>query len=513
MKTGDQKKRRTGTKQNDLLGSALGALKWSYIGTFVQAFSQILIGILLARLLGPEPYGIVALAWLVIGLGNLFADFGFGAALIQRKEITDRDIRYVFALQTGLGLFLTLSMVLVAPALAYFFETPNLEKIFRAMGLIFFIQALGQTSASLLRRHLDFRSLQVNNVLSYLLAFLGLGIPLAYAGFGVWSLVLAQITQRILITILNYAKIRHPVLPCRRYRSSRGFYTFGGKVILTNCSNWIISNMESLFIGKIFGTPILGLYNRVYFLVMTPLNNTVTVLQHVLFPSFARAQDDSQQLTKGYLAAFAIVSLFTFPTFITIAFIPQTVIEGLYGPKWLRAIPLLLPLALAVPFQALMSLSGPMLLGKGRVEKELKVQSAVAFLYLIILLVLTRISILAVVWGVLAIYFLRFVLMTAMALGLLKVTWRILVKLFYGPLILSFALTSSIVILDWILKRYGFTAPLRLAIEGIFGVTGMLTCLFFLPKMFFAPVTRTTLKRIAISLPGPFASFFLRRIG
>ena len=512
MKKDHSKKRGEDTKYNDLLGSALGALKWSYIGTFVQAFSQILIGVILARLLGPEPYGIVAVAWLVIGLGNLFADFGFGSALIQRKEITDKDIRHVFTLQTGLGLFLTVCIVLAAPAIADFFENSNLAKVLQAMGPIFLVQALGQTSSSLLRRHLDFRGLQVNGVISYLAAFLGLGIPLAYSGFGVWSLVIAQVTQRILITFLNYARIRHPIIPFWRHRSSKGLYTFGGKVILTNCSNWIISNMESLFIGKFFGTPNLGLYNRVYFLVMTPVNSTVTVLQHVLFPSFARAQDDSQQLKKGYLAAFAMVSLFVFPSFITIALIPQTVVEGFYGSKWLPAIPLLLPLSLAVPFQALMSLSGPMLLGKGRVEKELKVQSTVALLYLIILLVLTRISILAVVWGVLAIYFLRFVLMTAMAAGILNVTWRILVKLFYGPLILSAALGSSIAILDWILKRYGIAAPLRLGIEGIFGAAIMLLCLFSRPKLFFAPETWTVLKRVAGSLPVPIASFFLRRI-
>ena len=126
---------------------------------------------------------------------------------------------------------------------------------------------------------------------------------------------------------------------------------------------------------------------------------------------------------------------------------------------------------------------------------------------------MTSIAILALVWDVLALSFLRFVLMTAMALGVLKVRWRILVKLFYGPLILSFALGSSIVILDWILKRYGVAAPMRLVIEGIFGATNMLICLFCLPKIFFAPETWTVLKRIAISLPVPIATFFLRRIG
>ena len=512
MKAGDQNKWGGDTRNNDLLESALGALKWSYIGTFVQVFSQIIIGIILARLLGPEPYGVVAVAWLIIGLGNLFADFGFGAALIQRKEITDRDVRHVFTLQTSLGLFLTFSVFFAASVVAEFFESSNLEKVLQALGLIFLIQALGQTSASLLRRKLDFRSLQVNNVISYLLAFLGLGIPLAISGCGVWSLVVAQMTQRVIFTSLNYAKIRHPVIPLWRHRGSKGLYTFGGKVILTNCSNWIISNMESLFIGKYFGTQNLGLYNRAYFMVMMPVNSTVTVLQHVLFPSFARVQDDTQKLRNGYLAAFAIVSCFVLPTFITIALISQTVIEGIYGPKWLRAAPLLLPLSLAAPFQALMLLSGPVLLGKGRVEKELKVQSTVAFLYLIVLLALTQVSIRAVVWGVLAIYFIRFVYLTAMALGIISVKWRILIKIICGPLILSAILGSSIVILDWILNIYGISTPMRLIFEAIFGVTNMLICLFSFPKVFFAPESWTVLKRIANLLPVSIASLFIRRI-
>jgi len=171
--------------RHELAERTLAALQWNYAGALARAVCQITIMIVLARLLGPEPFGLVAIAWLLIGVGTLISDFGFGAALVQRAAISPDEVRYVFTVQMLLGVGYTVLVAGSADLLAYFFEQPELVPVVRALSFVFLVQAFGQTAVNLLRRDLDFKGLQLSQVLSYVLAFVLLGIPLAYLGLGV----------------------------------------------------------------------------------------------------------------------------------------------------------------------------------------------------------------------------------------------------------------------------------------------------------------------------------------
>src|SRR4051812_45753644 len=135
------------------------ALKWNYLGNVMRSLSQFVIGILLARLLGPEPFGIVAVAWIILGIGNLFADLGFGAALVQRESYSTLDLRFVFTCQMAFASLLTIFGVVAAPQIALYFHKQDATPVIQAMSLLFVIQALGQTASAVLRRTLDFKTL------------------------------------------------------------------------------------------------------------------------------------------------------------------------------------------------------------------------------------------------------------------------------------------------------------------------------------------------------------------
>lgn len=419
-----------------------GALKWNVLGSFARVASQFCIGVVLARLLGPEPFGLVAIAWLFLGLGNLVADFGLTAALIQRPTIGGRDIRYIFTLQMLAGALLTAAAFLAAPWLAAFFRHPDATPVLQAMGVLFVIQAAGQTAAALLKRNLDFRAVQTANVGSYACGYLLVGLPMAWFGFGVWSLAVAQLLQSTLYSLMVNLTVRHPMTPAWR-PDGPGLFGFGSRVVAGNLTSWGISNVDAAIVGRVFGVADLGLYNRGMNLVATPMNALVSAVQGVLFSAYARAQSNRAAVRRAYLASLGLVSAVLMPLFAAVAAIAKTVVIGVYGAAWLPAAAILPALALAMPANAILALGGPVLLGLGRPGQEAGVQTVSFVLLALAVVVAASVSLSAVTWAVLATYVLRCFLVTRLAVLLVAVDLADVLSALRGPMLLA-ALAAAV---------------------------------------------------------------------
>lgn len=418
MKVGEGKIPRIG-----IPGLGWQALKWNYLGNIMRSLSQFVIGILLARLLGPEPFGIVAVAWMILGVGNLFADLGFGSALVQRESLSTLDLRFIFTCQMLFASFLTTFGVLSAPYIAAYFHKPEASIVIQVMFFLFVFQALGQTAASVLRRSLNFKSLQQITVVSYLVGYLFIGIPAAYSGLGVWSLVAAQLVQSLLSSILLIRATSVPIMPCF-HRGSPDIVKFGLKVMAANLSSWSISNLDTVFVGRAFGVVELGLYNRALNLLSTPMNVITTGFQGVLFASCSRTQSDPEKIKRIYLETNAAVAIICFPIFVTAALVPETVVLGIYGAKWQAAVPVIMPLSLAVLVNALLAIKGPILMAGNRVGVELKNQLYTILLFLPVLFITVQYSLTAVAWAVFATYVIRWGLLTIDTLRFTGATLR-----------------------------------------------------------------------------------------
>lgn len=466
------------TTQN-LTQSSVTALKWNYLGVMTRTMSGLVIGVVLARILGPEPFGQVAVATLVISLANLIADFGFGSALVQREALDDTEVRFVFTVQLSLGLLLCGIIVVAAGPISAAFNSPDTKQVVRALAPMFVLQAAGQTAASLLKRTLEFRKIQTAQISSYLSAYLLLGIPLALLGFGVWSLVIAQLFQTLAYSLWVYWKVRHPTMPILR-GGSRSLLGFGTKVIGTNLSNWVTSNIDNVIVGRVFGVSDLGLYNRAFLLTVTPMNGVVATLQGVLFPSYSRAQDRPDTLRRTYLASLSIVSMLVFPLFGSMALVPHTIVVGLYGEKWASSVPLLSPLAIAMTFHAVMALAGPLLWGIGKVELELRAQFVVAAVIVPALLAAALISLPAVAWAVCMVYAVRFALVTQATVKVLDIRWSDIVRSLSGAGLIAALTAASVKLCDVITGRLGVTDLGRLAADGGVGFFSLLAliCVF-----------------------------------
>lgn len=426
----------SGSQSAGLAGRSIVALKWNYLGTGVKVGSQLVIGIVLARLLGPEPFGLIAIAWLMLGLGNLIADSGLSAALIQKERISARDIRYVFTLQMLAGLTLTLLAVLASPWIAAFFARADVAPVLRWMSLLFVLQAFGQTATALLRRDLDHKRVQILQVFSYLAAYLLLGMPLAFSGMGVWALVIAQLTQSVLYAVSVYLSARHSLMPAFSAEQS-GLFKFGSKVLGSNLTSWGISYFDSAIVGRMLGMAELGFYNRSMNLLASPMNAAVSTLQGVLLPFYSRIQNRTEAARDTYLASICMLSAVLAPAFAAVAAIPETTVLAVYGQEWQAAAVLITPLALAMPVNAVLALGGPMMQGMGRAGMEAASQGIGLIVLVVAVIVAARISLAAVAWAVLAVYLLRAWLVTRLAAGLVAVPAWALLRALVGPLLLA----------------------------------------------------------------------------
>jgi len=268
-----------------------------------------------------------------------------------------------------------------------------------------------------------------------------------------------------------------------------------------NILNHAIRDMDSAFVGGFFGVVSLGLYNRAYTLMTTPMTNFVSVLQGVLFPAYSRLQEEDDTLKLGYLATLGVVTLVSLPVFASVALVPRTVIEGLYGSQWLGAVPLLVPLALAMPFGAVTGIAGPLIWGKGQVGRELRVETVVAMLFVVVLLATSKVSLVALACGVFGVYVLRAFLMTSAALLVLGGTWREVINAVRGSFLVLAGATLAVLGVDQLLGSYDTVPFVRLLGDMLAGSAGALAMLTAFPRLVFSGEVIWALTRVGHKLP------------
>ena len=421
---------------SDITKAALKGVRWNYLGIVTRSGSNFVIGIFLARLLGPKPFGELAAATFVVGIANLLADAGFTSALVQAPVLTAIQIRYVFTVQVLIAIAMSAGCAAVSPLVALSFHDPAVRAVMLGISPLFILQAAGQTANALLRRDLSFRTLQIAQLMSYFVGYLLVGIPMALLGGGVWSLVCAQLVQAALYAGTLYWAVRHPVRPTLD-ASGAVLLRFGAKVMASNIINYGITNADNFVVGNRFGSTELGFYNRAFSLANQPAETIVGTLQQVLFASCSRAEGRKDAIRRAYLACLSAVAFVTVPLFWAVAGCASTVVLFLYGKQWAPAAPLFGPLMIALSMHALMAMAGPILASLNLVHREIQSQAASFVIAVCAFVVASRHSLLAVAWSVCGVYVARCILATWPVQHALDLRWRDLLRVIAGPLLLG----------------------------------------------------------------------------
>lgn len=307
----------------------------------------------MARLLAPEHFGQIATAMAFLRFGTFIAQIGVGQALIQAASINVRTVRTAATFSVLLGLTLTLAAYLVAGLTPLVSDAPGMVQLTQALSLLLLASALGMTPSALLARDLRFRDIAVIEVLSYAFGYVAVGISLAVAGFGVWSLVGAAITQAMLKTILSTIITRPSLLPLLDSSELRALLSYGSRFSVLQLLAAAQHAATVAAIGRFVGTTTVGLYDRGKLLVTLPFEKAEASITRVLFPAAARAQSDESFLRRAVLLHARIVSGVALPALVGMAVSAGPLVDVLLGRQWSAVKPIVPFVSAAVAFSLL----------------------------------------------------------------------------------------------------------------------------------------------------------------
>jgi len=317
-----------------LTGRALAGLFWTFSGTGVQLVVQLLVIMALGRLLTPAEFGLMGAAAVIIALSQIVSQVGVGPAIIQRQELDSLHIRVAFSLSGILGFLLGVIIWFAAPAIAAFYRIPAVEPVLRGMSLLFPIDGLNTVGESLLARRLRFRLYAALDVGSYVFGYACIGVFLAWRGYGVWSLVAANLAQVTLRTISMYVATMHEVRPSLNLQASRELLSFGFGISLAQIGRVFSQQGDNMVVGRWLGPSALGIYGRAYTLMVMPAQVFGRIVNRVLFPVMAQVQDDPERLSRAYERALAVVALVALPISAFLLIVAPEFIPVLLGPAW-----------------------------------------------------------------------------------------------------------------------------------------------------------------------------------
>ena len=300
---------------------------------FVLRFAYLMI---LARLLTPEDFGLVAMVTVVTGIFELFTSAGLSSAMIQQATITNEQISKLFWVNLLVGALLALLCVATAPVLVSFFHEPRLFWVTIAMAPAFLFGAAGVQHMAILQRQLRYVTITVIEIVA-LLSSIAVGIGMALAGFGYWAIVAAAVTVQAVSTICAVAVTRW--VPGRFDRSTNigSMLRYGGTVTLSGVVVYIAYNLDKVLLGRVWGVEALGVYGRAYQLINIPISNLNVAVGGVAFAALSRLQDDSIRFKAYFLKGYSLVVSMTIPVTIFCGLFADEIVTVVLGPTMERS--------------------------------------------------------------------------------------------------------------------------------------------------------------------------------
>ncbi len=296
-----------------------------------------LVSIVLARLLAPSVYGIVALVTVFTAILQVFVDSGMGNALIQKKEADDIDFSSVFYFNLFMCVVLYLLMFFAAPFIASFYEMPELTRLIRVMSLILIISGVKNIQQAYVSRHMLFKKFFFSTLGGTIGAAI-IGIWLAWKGYGVWALVAVNLFNSLFDTIILWITVKWRPKRMFSFRRLQVLFCFGWKLLASALLNTGYMELRQLIIGKIYTSEDLAFYNRgnqVPHLIVTNIN---TSIDSVLFPTMAKDQDNRIRVRDMTRRAIKISSFLMMPVMMGLVVCAEPIVRLVLTEKWLPSV-------------------------------------------------------------------------------------------------------------------------------------------------------------------------------
>jgi len=383
---------------SSLRNKAIHGIAWSTIERFSVQGIQFVIQIIMARILGPEDYGIIAILVVFLAIFQVFVDSGFSSALVQKHDRSEVDYSTVFYFNIGISIIFFLILFFMAPFVARFYEAPILIPVARVVAFNLLINAFAVVPRVRLMVLIDFKT---QAKVSFIAVVIGgaTGIWMVYAGYGIWALVFQSLLNNGINTFLLWALSRWMPLWVFSIGSFKSLFSFGSKILLSSLLGTIFGNLYALVIGRKFTVQELGFYSRADQFVQFPLASITNIITRVALPIMCEEQNNDFFL-KSIFSKFLRLSIyFVFPLMIGFAVLAEPFIFLVLTERWAPMIPLLQILCLAyawVPFHAINLL---VLQAKGRSDFFLRAENLQRIISLAIFIFTIPLGIIAICIG------------------------------------------------------------------------------------------------------------------
>lgn len=371
--------------QDNLKQKTKNGLYWSFANNIANKGMQFVFSIILARLLTPSDYGLIGMLAIFIAIIQIFVESGFSQAIITKQDRTQTDLSTAFYFNIGVGVLGYLILFLSAPLIANFYGMPMLKPILRVIGLGVIFNSLNIVQNAHYAIRLDFKTPAKVSVFSQM--FTGvLGIFLAYEGFGVWALVIQQVSGGLIGLLLNWYLVRWKPTAEFNKESFLYLWSYGSKVLSSGLLTTIYDNVQPLLIGKFFSSSALGLYSRAQGFATLPSSNLSGILANVTFPLLSKINDDIERLGSIYRRLIKFSAFIIFPLMIGLAAISAPLVHFLLPERWNGCIPLLRLLCFSLMWQPISLVNLNLLNAAKRPDVVLKLEMIKKPLGLILLI-------------------------------------------------------------------------------------------------------------------------------
>ena len=377
---------------------AFSGVGWNAVGRFSTQGVSFILQIILARLLAPSDYGIIAMMAIFLQIAGVFVDSGFANALIQKKDCEEKDYSTVFYYNFAVSIGVYAILFLIAPFVAKFYKIELITDVMRVASLVVIINALSIVQRTKLIKQIDFKSQTIISFYSSLLSGIA-GVAMAYYGYGVWALCGQSILNSLFQLILFYLFVRWHPKPIFNINSFHELFSFGSRILAASIISIIYSNLYTIIIGKRFNSKDLGFYSRADQFAIFPSSNIGSIINGVAFPTLSKIQDSDDKLRFAYRKIIRYSSFIIFPLMIGLSAIADPMIRSLLGEKWAEAIPYLQVLCFALMWDHLSSLNLNLLYVKGRSDLVLRLEIIKKSIAISILFVTMPFGIMAMCWG------------------------------------------------------------------------------------------------------------------
>lgn len=448
---------------------AVKGLFWSVVQKWGRAGVTTITFIILSRLLAPEAFGLIALATAFTVFIELFLDQGFGSAIVQRAELEPEHLDTAFWLNILTSVVLTAALIAVSEPMAAAFGEPQLAPVLRWLSVTLILSGLSGAQISILQRNLAFKDLAIRSTVSNIVGGI-VGVGMAFAGYGVWSLVGQDVATSLVRTVILWrASDWRPGFKVSK-RHYKELVSFGIPIVGNHALTVLMRRSDDLLIGYFLGPAMLGFYTIGYQLLLIIIRLVTEVTNSVAFPAFSRIQHQPERMRQAFYKVTQYTSVFAFPVFIGLATLAPELVPAVFGEKWAQSIPVMQVLALIGILQSVLFFNGSVIKASGKPSWQLGIMLLNAVCSVLGFLLAVRWGIVAVAAAFVIVGYLLAPVSYVAVRRLIQIDFRTYLWQFVPSLTASLLMVAVMVGLKYLLKDQSLNIYLELSIYLLAGI-------------------------------------------